>query len=259
MGWIPTGSGSGPTDLDDLGDVDVSGAAEGDMIYQDDAGDWVLVGGSKTDGKAPMIQADGTVAWETPSGGGGGGATPIGVRQQTSSGDSTNTNSLGLTFPGAMGGGILLLAWAVEGTQTVSSVTQTGATWSQVYADSAGGYNVEFWMDNTGMASSTGVTVATSGANWCHAVAVEVPGITGTFVAGDTVQQPAVASLTAAAFGLAIARAGGSGAAHVGVGISVPILAGDNGAGWWLPLVPDIFTATGGASSVKLVSVATFD
>lgn len=32
-----------------------------------------LVGGTPATGKVPTRQADGTVAWETPSGGGGGG------------------------------------------------------------------------------------------------------------------------------------------------------------------------------------------
>lgn len=57
-------------DLADLDDVSVSGVAEGDMIYRNDSGLWVVVGGTKGDGKAPMGQADGSVAWELPASGG---------------------------------------------------------------------------------------------------------------------------------------------------------------------------------------------
>lgn len=53
--------------------VPLPGASEGDMLYLDSSGVWVVVGGSKADGKAPMIQASGAVQWETPPAGGGGG------------------------------------------------------------------------------------------------------------------------------------------------------------------------------------------
>ena len=43
--------------------------AEGDMWYQDDAGLWQPVGGTKTTGAVPTIRTDGTVAWSLGSGG----------------------------------------------------------------------------------------------------------------------------------------------------------------------------------------------
>lgn len=73
MGWVPIPVSDAA--LTDLSDASVAGAVEGDMIYRNAAGLWVVVGGTKGDGKAPMGQADGSVQWETPSGGGGGGGT----------------------------------------------------------------------------------------------------------------------------------------------------------------------------------------
>lgn len=71
MGWIPNPRAQA---LDDIPDVDVVDAEEGDMIYRNDAGEWVLVGGSKADGNVPTVQSDGTVEWEA---GGGGGGSPL--------------------------------------------------------------------------------------------------------------------------------------------------------------------------------------
>lgn len=59
--------------LTDLNDVVVPGAVEGDMVYQNDQGLWVVVGGTKTDGDVPTVQADGSVAWGAV---GGGASTP---------------------------------------------------------------------------------------------------------------------------------------------------------------------------------------
>lgn len=57
--------------LTDDSDVGLRAAAHGDMIYRDEVGLWVPVGGTKTDGHVPTIQADGSVAWDTAGGGGG--------------------------------------------------------------------------------------------------------------------------------------------------------------------------------------------
>lgn len=54
-----------------------SGAGQGDMLYQNASGLWVVVGGTKGDGKTPMWQVDGSIGWETPSGGGGGGGLTL--------------------------------------------------------------------------------------------------------------------------------------------------------------------------------------
>jgi hypothetical protein len=98
LGNLPGGSGG---TFDDLTDVDVTGAAEGDMVFQDSAGDWILVTGSKDDGDVPTIQADGTVAWEAPP-----------------SGTGTRIGELALTTPPTSG-----WSWINQGsaTETVSS------------------------------------------------------------------------------------------------------------------------------------------
>jgi hypothetical protein len=45
--------------------------SEGDMEYVDATGLWVPVSGTKSTGKVPKIQSDGTVAWETSASGSG--------------------------------------------------------------------------------------------------------------------------------------------------------------------------------------------
>lgn len=52
--------------------------ALGDMWYRATNGDMVAVGGTKTEGHAPVIQGDGTVAWAEVAGGGGMTPTYIG-------------------------------------------------------------------------------------------------------------------------------------------------------------------------------------
>lgn len=68
MGWIPEPP---PDILDDLADVDISSPAHGDMVYRNDSGLWVVVGGTPSDGKVPTIQADGSVEWEAAGGSSG--------------------------------------------------------------------------------------------------------------------------------------------------------------------------------------------
>jgi hypothetical protein len=68
MGWQPIIRDV----LDDLDDVSIASPAEGDMIYRNDSGLWVVVAGTKGDGKTPTGQPDGSVAWEEPGGGAAG-------------------------------------------------------------------------------------------------------------------------------------------------------------------------------------------
>lgn len=70
MPWLPLI----PDFLNDLLDVDIASPAEGDMIYRNDAGLWVVVGGTRTTGDAPIVQSDGSIAWDAPGSGGADGS-----------------------------------------------------------------------------------------------------------------------------------------------------------------------------------------
>lgn len=60
-------------ELADLVDVDMTGLAEGDVLYYDTTAlKWVRVAGTHTTGRVPTIQGDGTIAWAAAGGGGGG-------------------------------------------------------------------------------------------------------------------------------------------------------------------------------------------
>lgn len=64
--------------------------ATGDMEYLNSSGLWVPVGGTQATGKVPTKQADGTIQWATPSGGGSGAETLI---------TETELGSAQATFP----------------------------------------------------------------------------------------------------------------------------------------------------------------
>lgn len=59
--------------LDDLTDVSVPSPTQGDMVARDGSSQWAKVGGTKSTGNVPTVQADGSIQWEAPPAGGGGG------------------------------------------------------------------------------------------------------------------------------------------------------------------------------------------
>lgn len=131
-----------------LNDVSVSGAAQGDMLYLNDSGLWVIIDGSKTEGRVPTIQGDGSVAWATPSGGSnvigdGSGATVVGTGV-----DSDTTSPLSITVPA----GIQENDLCVYAVQTVNSVPDADGpegdgSWNEIlYFDTnSNEYHAAWW------------------------------------------------------------------------------------------------------------------
>lgn len=96
--------------------------------------------------------------------------------QSISSGNA-NTSSHGLTLGGSPTANTpLFCMFGVESTTiTVSSITQTGATWSLLVRHVNAGTGLELWA--TPQATGTGVTVTMSGANWSGVTVAEISGV----------------------------------------------------------------------------------
>lgn len=109
------------------------------MEYQSASGLWLPVGGTPGTGKSPIIQADGSVQWQTPSGGGGsldvqdeGSTVVAGAATLDFRGDGvlvTNVSGVArATIPGATAGKVLAYAFS----NTTSGPTADSASDVQV-------------------------------------------------------------------------------------------------------------------------------
>lgn len=234
-----------------------SALAEGDMVAQNDSGLWVPVGGTKVEGKVPKIQADGTVAWDT------GGSPRYGPRQVAYTGNSVNTNQHNLTLPiSPDGSSVLLLGFGVEGTEEITSVTQTGASWSRVFRDISTGSGIEVW--KAVGATGTGVTVNMSVGNFSHCAVCEIPDLVGTFV-GHNTQGVAfgqgIEVTNSGDFALVLGRAGGgSGPTWTpwAPELAPIMIFGRNGMAGFMSPVSASVVFDGGAPTTRTGSIAVF-
>lgn len=110
------------------------------------------------------------------SSGGVSGKTPI---QSATTNDSSNTNSYALTVTAPTNGNLMILVSARDDNGTISSITQTNVTWTQV-ATSTAAPRVEIWKGVVAASPGTGITVAYSSSTFTQCVVSEWSGITGT-------------------------------------------------------------------------------
>lgn len=187
------------------------------------------------------------------------------VRQYIASNQSVNTNSHALTLPGSPASNVILLAWGVESASiTISSISQTGASWSKLYSY-VNGNSIEVWYTPSG-ATSTGITVTMSGTGYSHCAAMEVVGISGTLAGTANTGTPFFAPLaaTSANFQIITARsAGGSGTWDCiaqPFPTAIPIVEGTNGAVWFADgPTAGYFLFTQPSGTSRIVSIGSID
>jgi hypothetical protein len=114
--------------------------------------------------------------------GGSSGGLPAGklpLHSDTQNG-STNTNSLALTLGSTpTNGNLLILVSGRDDNGTISSITQTNVTWTQI-ATSTAAPRLEVWKGVVSASPGTGITVAYSTTSFSQYVVTEWNGITGT-------------------------------------------------------------------------------
>lgn len=77
-------------ELADLVDVDLTGLADGDMLYHDaGSNDWKRVEGTPTEGQAPVYQSDASVQWANVASSGAGTAEPFWMAEESVTNVST--------------------------------------------------------------------------------------------------------------------------------------------------------------------------
>jgi hypothetical protein len=114
--------------------VPFAGTEEGDMLYRDDTGAWVVVSGGKATGRVPTIQASGAVAWEAPAGGGGGTTGPGSGATLVGSSTVAGSGSLSIPIPAGLTAGDLV----VVGIATTNSVPDVNgpegdSSWTELW------------------------------------------------------------------------------------------------------------------------------
>lgn len=147
-----------------------TGLSEGDLVYWDDtAGNWVRVSGTKAEGQVPSVQADGTLAWEAA---GTGTSSLLGFPHNINPSYLTSNSVVGSNafyYRSYDGGDISSVGTHVNSSSGNISVA--------VYTNSGSGR----------AATPTGGRLATSGAVACPAAGFATVSLGGTVspVAGD--------------------------------------------------------------------------
>lgn len=111
----------------------------------------------------------------------------IPVLRQLKGGSNGNVNSHNVTLDQTPDGDLpLFLAYQAEDNTTeVTSISQTGATWSRVYRDTTHGDGIELW--STPGATGTAITVTMSGTQWSQVGVIELVNASDRIVGQNTV------------------------------------------------------------------------
>ena len=113
-------------------------------------------------------------------GGGGGGSTGARYPVQVKNGGAAASSSIGATL-GATPTGFLICLSVKEGTDNITSITQTNVTWTKVAESTAStAPHVEIWKGVISGTADTGITVAYSGSSYGGPCFSEWSGVTGT-------------------------------------------------------------------------------
>jgi hypothetical protein len=129
----------------------------------------------------------GGVEWGSDATGGGGGGGVAGKKpiQDKGTGAGANASTRAITLGAAPTNGNLLLAViSIEtGTQSVTSISQTNVTWTQLAETTDGSSpKVEIWKGVVAASAGTGITINYSGSTYNGAHVSEWNGLSGTLV-----------------------------------------------------------------------------
>ena len=168
-----------------------SGAVATDAIW-DAAGDLAVGTGANTaakltkgsDGHVLQVSA-GSVVWATPPAAASTGARyPVQTASQASASATTRVVTFG-TAP--TNGNKLYMLTVAEGTSSVSSISQTNVTWTNMAIASAGVSPViELWKGVVAASAGTAATITWSASEFHSAVGLEFSGTAGTLSASQT-------------------------------------------------------------------------
>lgn len=280
--WTETTGGAGSVALDDLSDVTISTPSDNQVLTYDSGtstwknenaasgfadptttkGDLIVHGSSTTrlgvgtDGQVLTADSAQTlgVKWATP-----GSSSGVSVAQWKASGPANNVNSYSFTLD-SVPSDPLILVFACEGSQSISSITQTGATWTNLYAASVNTYRHEVWKGTGGTA--TGISVSMSGTQWSHCAVAEITGLTGTLVDSASGYDTSVAlSVDQADLWVVQQRNGGGGGANSQITVSgpelFPLIHHRNGSVWLIlnPSSTRRVIVTPGADGTKKTAI----
>ena len=122
---------------------------------------------------------NGAGAWSTPAGGGGSllGSVPVQMANNAASGTSY-TITLGSTPTN--GNKLILVGGAQSVSGSISSITQTNVTWSQLHGYGANGAYVDIWVGSVGASAGTSIAVVHAAGSFTAGRVGEWAGLAGT-------------------------------------------------------------------------------
>lgn len=160
----------------------------------------------------------------------------------------------------------LFMCWAGEdATTTVTSITQTGASWVRLYRDTTHGDGIELWATPAGP-TSTSITVNMSGSTWSSVQSLEVAGAHPEIITQRTYafsSSPTVIQSPTSGAGIIIARrAGAGGSAYQFSPSQYPyhytqqVVGSNNQTVGFAPLLNPSYSVTGPTTADVGVSIA---
>lgn len=137
----------------------------------------------------------------------------IPIQDKVAANSSSNSKAASLDST-PVAGNVLLLCSSIAGNNTITSITQTNVTWTQLLGTSGLTPTVELWKGVVSASPGTSITVAYSGTNFNCWWAGEFAGLAGTVdqssVSGATVTHWRTGAITPSADSLVIATMGTS-------------------------------------------------
>jgi hypothetical protein len=169
---IASASGIAESLLDAKGDLIVASAA--------DTAARLAVGG--TNGHVLTVDNGETLGMKWAAAAGGSGATGARYPVQGKESSAGNQSSVGITLTSTpTNGNLLICTVASEGTQNVSSITQTNVTWTKVAETTAStAPHAEIWKGVVATSAGATATITWGTSYYCCAYISEWTGVTGT-------------------------------------------------------------------------------